>query len=144
MSTTFSDMPRDENGKSTFEESRNALLLELLMIAGGPVLYYFGISHIVNKNYLEGSFDLIVGVSVTAWFIALRWKKNSSIIQLASRYLMFLIGWHFLYLISIGGPGNSKALWSYLYPLLAFFLFGKRNSDMFGSDIISGTFRLMC
>ena len=127
MSTAFSDMPKDENEKSKFEESRKARLLELLMIAGGPVLYYFGISHIVNKNYLEGSFDLIVGVSVTAWFITLRRNKKSSIIQLASRYLMFLMSCLVLYFISIGCPGNSKVLWSYLYPLLAFFLFGKRE-----------------
>jgi len=99
-------------------------LLKVLMISAGPFLYFFGFYHIFKGNYTEGVFDLTMGAVTTLGYIAIRRNKGSLI---AWRFLIVAIGGLFLYFLTIQADMPNRALWAYLYPLLALFVFEKKE-----------------
>ena len=96
----------------------------MLMLSGGPFLYFFGFYHILKGSAIEGLLDVTMGVAVTIGYIVL--KQNRGIL-ITARFLIAAIGSLFLYFLTIQAEMPYRALWSYLYPILALFLFGKRE-----------------
>jgi len=118
------DIPNRENEDSATEKSHRETLLKMLMLSGGPFLYFFGFYHILKGSAIEGLLDVTMGVAVTIGYIVL--KQNRGIL-ITARFLIAAIGSLFLYFLTIQAEMPYRALWSYLYPILALFLFGKRE-----------------
>jgi len=134
------DTPNREDKDSANEKRHRETLLKMIMLSAGPFLYFFGFYHILRGHTTEGVFDITGGALVTTGYIIL--KKNSGTL-IASRFLGVAIGALFLYLLTIQAEMPYRALWFYLYPLLAFFLFGKREGMIWMSIFLLLTLPLL-
>jgi PAS domain S-box-containing protein len=105
-------------------EERRRLITFFFMLFGIPVLFAFAIYHLVNADYMEGTLDLVVGVTLTVSLVWLRYLKQGLIVY---RINIAIIGCLFLYLVFIGGAFGSRILWMYTFPLVALFLLGKEE-----------------
>jgi PAS domain S-box-containing protein len=105
-------------------EERRRLITFFFLMFGIPVLYTFGILHLMSADYMEGILDIAAGVMLTISLVYLRYLQEGLVIY---RINIALIGSLFLYFIFMGGDYGSRMLWMYTFPLVALFLLGKKE-----------------
>jgi signal transduction histidine kinase len=106
------------------EEKSKILLSGLLVITAAPVLYLFGVFHLLEADRASGVFLLACGAILTVSFLLFRNFNNGILLY---RMNLGFVGLVFLYLLVKSGPHGYMALWLYLFPLLAFFVLGRRE-----------------
>jgi len=116
------DIPNREDEDASTGKSHRMPLLKMLMLSGGPFLYFFGFHHILKRNYIEGLLDVAGGAAVTIAYIILKQNRGGLII---ARLLGAAIGFLFIYFLTIHAEMPYRALWSYIYPLVVLFILGK-------------------
>ncbi len=112
------------SGEVDAEEERKRLITFFFLLFGIPVLLTYAAIHLINAEYLEGTLDLVAGVTLTFSLVYLRYLKRGVI---AYRINIAIIACLFLYLIFMGGAFGSRMLWMYTFPLIALFLLGKEE-----------------
>lgn len=87
-------------------------------------LFIFSLINFILKNYLEVISFLIFGLIFIANISALKYTKN---ISLAKSIVIFLIIELFLFLLIRGGIANTGIYWLFIYPIVVFFIKGKKK-----------------
>lgn len=99
----------------------------IFCIIGVPVLVVFGGYNFSTGQYwlalaiFASSLGLIVGLSLLYRNIA-----RQAVYRVNSLLFCLLL----LYMVAIGGEDGSKALWCYVFPLVAYFLLGNREGTL--------------
>ena len=109
---------------SDLEEKSKRILSGFMVIFTAPVLLLFSALHLVRADYPLGVFLLIAGLGL-AVSIALLRKFKSGIVFF--RIDIGFIGLLFLFLLAESGPHGYMAHWLYVYPLVTFFLLGRKE-----------------
>jgi hypothetical protein len=96
----------------------------LLLFLGLPSMSAFGLVLFLKGDYRTGSI-----VTVTVLFLAVGWLLLGRGVPPTPVYRANTVVFSCLlvYLVIVGGDGGSKILWTYTFPLIAFFLMGKRE-----------------
>jgi len=96
----------------------------IFCIFGSPIMFSFGVYNLLTANYLLA---LALFVTLTGFlaglFLLHRNIASLAVYRLNSLVFCLLL----LYLVALGGPGGSKSLWCYVFPLVTFFLLGTRE-----------------
>jgi len=94
----------------------------IFILLGIPTMLGFGISHLLQADYLL-SLVILVSCSglLAGWFQARRARNNQDIYRLNGLIYCALL----IYMVVLGGDGGAKALWMYSIPLISIFLFGR-------------------
>ncbi|TAN41491.1 MAG: PAS domain-containing hybrid sensor histidine kinase/response regulator [Nitrospirae bacterium] len=113
------------------------MMLNLVLLIGTPFVLGFGLFDLYRGIQPLGYIITAAGLTLIAFFIFLRKTKNYTFI---GYFLVFILFWMFLYLLSTGGSGNSGILWYYSFPPIVLFLLGFRRGSavVYASLAISG------
>lgn len=114
------------SGVKTLEprDRRRLVLINGILLIGVVVLSLAGASALfVRQKPLLAAIDLTLVVLALGCLIWLRIKLH--IRQVASVFLV-IMGGFFMFLLVTGGDTNTGPLWTYLFPLFAFFLLGTK------------------
>ncbi len=114
--------------ESNLEISRKLMMLNYVVIACILFLLPFGILSLLNGDYLVGSLDLIAGLLIFG--AILYYKKTLNYIFL-TYIIICVLGSLFLGLLFSAGVDYSGPLWSYLFPISAMFMLGKKKGTLF-------------
>jgi len=123
-----------------FEEERKRRLYAILVLPGIIVLIAFAATHLADGDYGEGIFDLLTGAGLILSLVCLLFMVKG---QQLYRFNGFLLGSLFLFLLVKGGPQGSRVLWLYIYPLVAFFMLGKKEGFLWSVGLIVLSFILL-
>jgi signal transduction histidine kinase/CheY-like chemotaxis protein len=105
-----------------FEEARKRKLFAILTIPGICILFTFSWYHLSHANLMEGLLDLAAGIWLIVTLAAFRLMKTAWLVYRANAAL---IGCLFIYLAIQGGVDGNKLMWSFSFPLLAFYTLGR-------------------
>lgn len=107
-----------------FEEARKRKLFAILAIPGIGILLVFSWYHLSHANLAEGLLDLAAAMWLIATLVAFRLMQSA---RQVNRINAALIGCLFLYLAIKGGVHGNKLMWTFSFPLLAFFTLGRKE-----------------
>lgn len=96
----------------------------IFLSIGIPTMAVFGAINLLRGNFLLCVLILCSGIGLFIGLLLLRSLKNGRIIY---RINALLFGSLVIYMMVIGGESGSKILWMYTFPLISFFLFGKKE-----------------
>ena len=109
---------------SDVDDKNRRLFYFVFLIIGPPAMILFGVNGLLQGDVVLFSSLMVLAVGViTGWFILLKQEKGLFVYRInAGVYAIILI-----YAVYLGGQGGSKILWSYTFPLIVIFLFGKKE-----------------
>ena len=116
------------------EEERKRLLIIPACLVSLPVVYAFAFYHLIMAHYNVGFVDLLVGVGLTACLISLRFLRKGLIIF---RIITVLFGILVAYNMYLGGAHGERIVWIYVFPLVVFFMLGKKEGLLWSVIIYS-------
>lgn len=105
----------------------------VFLFLGLPTMLAYGMYSLLHMQYV-----LLVFISASAiclfmsWFLLINFNMGSIVYRINTVLFAGLI----LYMLLIGGDGGSKILWMYIFPLISFFLFGKREGVFWNTLIL--------
>jgi signal transduction histidine kinase/CheY-like chemotaxis protein len=108
----------------------------LFLLLTLPAMLLFSISNTLIGEYVLVGVTIITGACLILGWLLLRKHPGSRMVY---RCISILSGVFLLYALQIGGDDGSKSLWMYTYPLLAFFLFGKKEGVFWCGAILAVT-----
>jgi len=111
-------------------EGAKRILGALMVISTAPILYIFGFYHISYSEYFMGISLVLAGLVLTVSFFVIRLAKDTTRIF---RLNLIIIGVLFLFLLLNASRNGTMSLWLYVYPLVTFFLMGKREGFLVNS-----------
>lgn len=112
----------------------------VFILLGVPTMAGFGIYNIVKGDtFLSVLIFLSIFGLTAGWHLLTRLQDGMPIYRLNTIIYAVLN----LYLLQLGGEGGSKILWLYLFPLIAFFLLGKREGLFWSTLIFAATVILL-
>jgi len=118
LSTWIEPLPLDTTERIRFHP------FSVFLLTLTPTMVAFGVYHLSRGHTLMGGLALGLAALLIATRVMLG-RLHSGLILYRINAL-FCAGM-LLYLLSVGGSGGSKALWMFLFPLIAFFLLGTRE-----------------
>jgi polar amino acid transport system substrate-binding protein len=96
----------------------------VFLLIGLPAMLVYRIRDIWMDEYMLVGVTIFAGVClILGWFLLRIHPDGLSVYRCNS----LIFGGFFLYMLQIGGSDGSKSLWMYIYPLVVFFVFGKRE-----------------
>ncbi len=107
-----------------FEEERKRSVMAVFLLIGIVVLIPFAAHHFMLGNIARAILLLLVGSTQLFSLVALRFIGHATGIY---RLNVILLGVYFLFLVNVGGQHGSRILWVFIFPLLAFFMLGKKE-----------------
>ena len=107
-----------------FEELSRRLLTLFSIVACTPVLYVFSVNRFLMEDFFLAFFLLFTAIALSVSLIIMRQLKH---VKYIARTQLFLVGILFLYLLFASGNQPYLVLWLYVYPLVVFFLLGKKE-----------------
>jgi len=94
----------------------------VFLVIGAPTMLVFAVFSLVRGDFpLGGSVAACVAGLFLGWSMIRRGMAAIVIYRVNASLFAALL----LYLAAIGGEDGSKILWTYTFPLIAFFLFGR-------------------
>ncbi|MFZ5571033.1 MAG: ATP-binding protein [Thermodesulfobacteriota bacterium] len=109
------------------EERRRRVLMALFLFIGIPTLYAFGIYHIHNRTFGLALVDIAVA---TGMGVSLAFLHRIRHAKWLYRICVWLFSALTLIFTARGGPQGSMSLWTFSFPMVAFFLLGKREGGI--------------
>lgn len=103
---------------------RRTVFLNALTLFAMATLAAFGFFRLWAGNWLLGVVDLSLMILIGLNLVLLRLTRRISLSCSIGLALLTLL---FLFLYATGGDNGTGAYWLYLYPVVAFFLFGKKG-----------------
>ncbi len=122
------------------EKRKRVLFLAVIILPPIPVFSSFGIYYLLNSIYIYAVLNLSIASILTGIFIGIRFMKKGLIIY---RFTMGSLALLVLYWIKSGAIQGNAGLWLFPFPLILFFLFGKKEGLFWLSIIIVVTFVLL-
>lgn len=112
----------------SFEEQSKRLLSIFFMGIGFVVLGIFGIYNIFIRFYTLGLLCFILsGISLSVIFIIRFGRAGIGVY----RFIIVVLGLFFIYLGTIKDTHGYRILWLYTYPLMSFYLLGKKEGMIY-------------
>ena len=111
-----------------FKEKYRRLFAGIAIIATIPVTFVFSFIHLTGDDLFLGGFLLFITVGLSAGFFILRKIEN---IKTAYGITLVFIGLLFLVLLKGSGIHDYKVLWSYIFPLVVYFLLGRKEGTIY-------------
>lgn len=106
----------------------------IFILCGLPTMILFGLHNLMVANLGLCVLIFISGAGLyIGWLLLLRNPGNRNIYRLNG----IAFGTLLLYMFLIGGDGGSKALWVFTFPLIAFFLLGKKEGVIWVSCLLT-------
>ena len=121
-----------EDAPISAEEKTRLQHYAIFLSVGVPTMMIYGLVNLFKGNLLLCFLILLSGGGLVAGLLILRKLKDGRIVY---RINCALFGFLITYMMILGGESGSKILWTYTFPLIAFFLFGK-GEGLFWSAII--------
>ncbi len=124
----------------TSEDDRTRLqYYTVCLLLGLPAVFIFCISNAIIGEYILVGVTAFTGVCMTVGWFLLRKIPDGRMIY---RCNSLIFGSFFVYMLQIGGEGGSKSLWMYTFPLIVFFLFGKKEGAYWSGAALLGAILL--
>jgi hypothetical protein len=99
-----------------------------------PNMVLFGVVGLVQHNYVMSALVAASGSGlVVGWRLAR--QGRDAIAAFRANGLVFAV--LALDMLVLGGDGGSKSLWIFVYPLIAFFLFGEREGAVWNAVLLA-------
>ncbi|MEJ2158697.1 MAG: response regulator, partial [Desulfobacteraceae bacterium] len=109
---------------------------KIFFLVSLPTIATFAINNVIFGDYVMVGIATFVAVClVSGWF----WLRKFPGGQLVYRCNSFIFGSFFLYMLQIGGNAGSKSLWMFTFPLIVYFLFGKREGAWWSGTVLAAT-----
>jgi signal transduction histidine kinase len=108
-------------------EARRYRLVFFMLSIGVPVLLGFGFGDLFHGNTLEAFFNFFISAVIAISILVLKRKRTQAVVLSIQRVVTFILGVLFLYYIFSSHQQEYKVLWSYPYPFIVYFMFGKRE-----------------
>jgi PAS domain S-box-containing protein len=105
-----------------------------------PVLLMLSYYYFLNGVFLSGVFQIIIALLTLSNLLILRLRKHEDI---SSAYLLVLVLANLLFLLYTNGLASIGTIWYITFPVLAFFLAGKRWGTIWVSVVIVATVLLV-
>ena len=99
----------------------------IFCLTGMPIMLAFGTYNIAVANYTLALVILICYTGLLAGLYLLYHQIAPKVVYRCNSLLFCLL---LLYMAAIGGSDGSKLLWSFIFPLIAFFLLGTREGTV--------------
>lgn len=125
--------PHDNADLERIETERKLRLVRNLIWCAGPVFFYFSIHCFFQRDYLLASVTTSFTCIIVALYGLTRYLTNFRRLTWALRVFMLLLAALFLFYIIIKDEHYGMTLWSYTYPLVAFFALGLREGAIWAS-----------
>jgi two-component system sensor histidine kinase/response regulator len=116
------------------EEERKRLLVIPACLFSLPIVYAFAVYHLFKAHYGVGVVDLLVALGLTGCVVFLRFLKKGLIVY---RVLTVLFGILVVYNMYLGGVHGERIVWMYIFPLVVFFMLGKKEGLLWAMAIYS-------
>ena len=105
----------------------------IFLFLGLPTMLVYGMYGLLHNQYVLLIFITFSALSlIVGWCLLIRFNIGSIVYRINTALFAGLI----LYLLLIGGEGGSKILWMYVFPLISFFLLGKREGVFWNTVIL--------
>lgn len=116
------------------EESTRFQYYSLFLMFGMPLMLIFGVTNFTQGSYWVSALATLSASGLASGWLLIKYRGKGIIIYRinAGLYLLLLS-----YLLIYGGEGGSKVLWIYTFPLVSFFLFGKREGVSWSGITVS-------
>ena len=108
-------------------EARRYRLIFFMLSIGVPVLLGFGFGDLFHGSPLEAFFNFFIGIAIAISILLLKRRRTQAVVLSVLRVVTFFLGVLFLYYIFSSHQQEYKVLWSYPYPFIVYFMFGKRE-----------------
>lgn len=96
----------------------------VFLALGAPMMLVFAlVSLLRGETVLGGAVATCVAGMIVSWIRIRRGLHPVAVYRLNTGLFALLL----IYLAALGGDDGSKLLWTYTFPLIAFFLFGRRE-----------------
>ena len=131
-------LPQGILDQITTEEKRKRVCVVAVTLIAIPFLLGFGIVHLSIGEGIENSMaDLLTAALFIATLLFLRTDVDGRI-----AYRTAMAGFTFLlfYNVAIGLYQGSDILWLYIYPLVAFFMFGGKEGFLWNGMLLGPVF----
>ncbi len=125
-------MSHADDPSITADEKTRLQYFSVFVLLGIPAMVVFGVSNFLQQNWLLFGVVLVSGTGLVIGWLRLRLHPNGKTVYRTNSALFGLV---VLFSLYDGGDAGSKILWMYTYPLIAFFLFGKKEG-LFWSGLI--------
>ncbi len=106
------------------ETDRKKRLFVLMAVPGMMILAGFGLVNILAGNRTGGWFDCLVALALLVSTLGVRRLNRPNGVFRLNALLLFVVS---CYWAADGGTSGEKVLWVLLYPLMVFFLMGRRE-----------------
>ncbi|MFH1980922.1 MAG: GGDEF domain-containing protein [Pseudomonadota bacterium] len=120
-----------------YEEQRKRLLYFFVSVMAIPTLSAFAALHFYQHDYVEASIETLVVINLFYSIFSLRGMNSGRVVFTVTVAGVSLL---FVFLLFQGGDHGSKMLWMYIFPLVAFFLLGRKG----GFHWTLGLFAVFC
>ncbi|MBU2646454.1 response regulator [bacterium] len=111
-----------------FEEQRKRQIMFIPIIFAIPVLFYFAFTQLRFGIVGIGLLDLGMAAVLLVFVLVIRRMERG---LWGFRILMMIFGCFLLIMIGTGGQEGELLLWSYIFPVLAFFLLEKLEGAIY-------------
>ncbi len=125
-----SGLPPDDD----IDRLRKHFLLNAIILVGIFFLFLLAILAIFQKDYVLSLVDLATLLFLGYLLLILRRTKNHHLVGFVGTVVT---GLFYLFLIVHGGPQKPTYLWSLTYPLIVFYLLGKRTGAVLAVALLS-------
>ncbi len=116
-----------------FEEIRRRRLFAVLLVPGTAIMFSFGLSHLLHRNYAEGLLDCIYGLWLGLSLVLFHFvNRGQTLYRLNAAFL----GLVFVFLAVKGSTGANRMMWVFSFPLIAFYTLGKLEGLVWTSGIL--------
>lgn len=114
-------------------DKNRLLVYTVFLLLGVPTMAAYGIQSLIRGEYVLCSFVIVSAVGLSAgWYALGRTGKGGTVYRINVALYCALL----TYMVVVGGDGGSKILWMYTFPLIAFFLIGKREGVLWAGGIL--------
>lgn len=131
-------LPNDILARISTEEKRKRLCVVAVTLMAIPFLLGYGVVHLVIGEGIENSMaDLLTAGLFIATLLFLRKDVDGRV-----AYRTAMAGFSFLlfFNVAVGLYQGSDILWLYIYPLVAFFMFGLREGLLWNGLLLGPVF----
>ena len=124
-----SGLPADDD----IDRLRKHFLLNAIILVGMLFLFLLAVLAIFQDDYVLSIVDLAIFLFLAYLLHILRKTKNHQWVGFAGTVIT---GIFYLFLIVHGGPQKPTYLWSLTYPLIAYYLLGKRTGTIMAMALL--------
>ncbi len=121
------DLTKTKKELQQFDLQTKKQVVTAFTIIGSATLLLYCAVNVFYGNFFTGILDGIVGILLVINLIILKKRSNFS---LAGDFALSLLLTLFIYLFFVGGYQNTGILWLYSFPIMSYFLRGKKAGSI--------------